>query len=394
VSLLLVASAACGDVRTTANLDDAASGTRSDASDVGADAAVGGPDAAIDGGADDCASWEPAVPFEPCDIALAERGGDLLFTVAGTYTYDTDTDELVDPNGDAVSHVGLSLEVAGESVRVVSAREVVVGPGVVWQVRGGEPMLLVAWDLVSVQGEIDASSGGSPGPGANPSVCDGGQAGGDGLPSPSGGGGGGGAFQGLGGDGGTGGGGSNQGFGGTSVEPPETLRGGCPGGSGGVGDGPSAPGGGGGGALALSARSIIAVTGSVHTGGGGGTGGQAAGGGGGGGSGGMLWLDAPVASLGKAAVLAANGGGGGAGAATLGAGQDGVAGRADGAPAPGGTPAPLGGGGGGTGSSDELAGGTGASGKGGGGGGGGGAGLIRVDGVLGKGSGALIVPPL
>jgi hypothetical protein len=396
VSLLLVASAACGDVRTNAVVDDAGdgAGTGSDAGGMGVDGG-GEPDAGMDAGADDCAAWEPAVPFEPCDIAAADRGGDLFLMAAGTYTYDSETDELLDPNGDAVEHVGLTLDVAGEGVRAISGSEIFVAADARLQVRGSEPVLLVAWQDLSVQGEIDASSAGGPGPGANPTVCEGaGQTGGDGLPSFAGGGGGGGGFVGLGGDGGTGAGSSNQGFGGSSVPPPETLRGGCAGGRGGVGDAPSTPGGAGGGALALSARSIIIVTGTVHAGGAGGTGGLESGGGGGGGSGGMLWLDAPQVGLADPAVLAANGGGGAAGAAGTAAGGDGEAGRADGGQASGGLAPGATAGGGGAGSADELAGSPGQSNTDGGGGGGGGAGVIRIDGALRTGAGTLIVPPL
>jgi hypothetical protein len=388
VSLLVALSSACGDVRTPgAQFEpDAATGTGSDAGGgAAADAAPPGVDAAVD-----CSDWRPAVPFDPC--ALLDRGGVLTLDQPGNYSYDTATDELLDPAGVAIAHAALTVDIEGGTVQLVSTEKLQIIDGAVLVVRGSRPLVLVAWDTFEIAGQIDASSAGPIGPGGNPPDCEDGQIGAPGAPSPDGGSGaGGGGFGGRGGDGGPGGGNTNEGDGGSFIPTPTTLRGGCRGGDAPGRSGSTARGGAGGGALALSAFRAVQLSGVIHAGGAGADGGEG-GGGAGGGSGGMLWLDAPQVALADTAILAANGGGGGSGSAKFSEGDDGADGRPDSTEAGGGG-GDGGAGDGGSGSSVTPDGRIGAaSTSSGGGGGGGGAGVIRIDGELQTTGGAIIVP--
>ncbi len=197
-------------------------------------------------------------------------------------------------------------------------------------VVGSRPLVLVATDLLTVSGALDASSrsSGMIGAGANGAGCSATA----GAPQGQGGsGGGGGGFGGVGGGGGKGSGGALQGAGGSLLTVTD-IRGGCAGAKGGDGD-PASGGrvGRGGGALALIAGATIRIvdTGSVFasgTGGGRGcpVGSLDGGGGGGGGSGGLIVLDAPMLSI--SGIVTANGGAGGGGC-DLGQGNDGQDGR-------------------------------------------------------------------
>jgi hypothetical protein len=165
-----------------------------------------------------------------------------------------------------------------------------------------------------------------------------------------------------------------------------SFRGGCPGGSGGVGPSTApAPGGTGGGGIYLIAGQTITIVGTIRAAGGGGGGATpqvgVSAGGGGGGSGGMIALDAPTIRV--SGVLFAQGGGGGGGGRG-GNGGSGSAALVIGNRAPGGPPAgPVstsGGQGAGLGvmtgdnAADSLD-------SGGAGGGGGGAGIIKLFGA-------------
>jgi hypothetical protein len=181
-------------------------------------------------------------------------------------------------------------------------------------VRGPRPFVVLAADIVDVQGELDAASraGNVRGPGANASTCAVGT-----RPDNSNNGAGGGAGGGFGSSGGQGGAGENGAVRGGErgmVEGyPTSLRGGCPGQPGGAGTAMVSEGGSGGGAVYIVAGIRIEITGTINASGAGGGGGMASkGGGGGGGSGGMIALAAPTIEF--TGVLIANGGGGGGGA--------------------------------------------------------------------------------
>jgi hypothetical protein len=355
-----------------------------------------------DGGDDACSTWNPAAPFEPCDIS--PRGGDLELLEEGTYLYDTDSDQLTFEGGPDITHQ--SQLIAGDTIRVLTCRHLEIAAGAELRVTGDLPLLLVVWDRADLLGTIDVSSSeaGGDGAGANPDLCaeGGARPGGGAIDVTGAGGGGGGAFGGGGGAGGFGGGAlpGIGGAGGTAFDDGDPgLRGGCPGARGGVPGGAStgAARGSGGGAIAISARLSLLVDGLLFAGGGEGLGAATdlSGGGGGAGSGGLLWLDSPAVTLNNPAVLAANGGGGGEGADTNDAGDPGEPGRATRMSAPGGSSGGNDGGNGGGGSDLDTLGGT-MGGNGGnnagGGGGGGGAGIIRIDGVL-TDEGATISPP-
>ena len=376
----------------------APSGDRRDGS-VDPDGA--GNDGGDDGGGEDCTTWNPAAPFEPCDIS--PRGGDLELLEDGTYLYDTDSDQLTFEGGPDITHQ--SQLIAGDTIRVLTCRHFEIGAVAKLRVTGDRPLILVVWAGADVLGTIDLSSSqiGGDGAGANPDICtDGGARPGGGTVDVTGaGGGGGGAFGGGGGAGGFGG-GALPGIGGDGgvafADGDPGLRGGCPGARGGAtgGTGGGARGSGGG-ALAISARLSLLVDGVLHAGGGEGLGAvtDLSGGGGGAGSGGLLWLDSPDITLNDPAVVAANGGGGGEGADSNDSGDPGDPGRASRTSAPGGSSGGNDGGNGGGGSDADTLGGT-MGGNGGnnagGGGGGGGAGIIRIDGTLAD-DGATLSPP-
>jgi hypothetical protein len=378
---------ACGDVRTsgtTLEPDAAGDGAESDA-------AVESPDDAapeVDG-AFDCRTWEPALPFEPCDLAAADRVGELVLVQKGAYTYETETDELLDPAAQPVEHTAMTIDVEGTEVQVLVVRRLQIAPGASLRARGLRPLVVAAWYGMEIAGLIDVSSGDGIGAGANPADCADGQIGQVGSADKNGGGGGGGGgFGGRGGDGGAGGGG-NDGSGGSFLSSTPGLRGGCLGGDAAGQSGGTARGGQGGGAVGLSSPAAILVAGTLHAGGEGGDGGEN-GGGAGGGSGGMLWLDAPAIAVSETAILVASGGGGGSGGPLVGGdGEDGENARPDGIQAVGGEGA---GGTGGGGSNDVPDGRVGETASTTGGGGGGGAGVIRATGELQVLPGALVVP--
>jgi hypothetical protein len=361
----------------------------------------GGADAGGDGGSR-CQGWEPTVPFDPCAIPLGEQ--DLILDLDETYTYDSDSGVLTNASGDRIEHDSALID--GDTVRVISVARLQIAVDAVLRFEGSLPIIIAAWQPAEIFGTIDASSSevGGDGAGANPAVCDGtGPNPGESLIDTPAGGGGGGGFGGAGGPGGRGGTtlGGLGGRGGDAIVDKPGLRGGCPGARGGAGvlGGDQAARGSGGGAVAVSARLVLDVQGTIHAGGGGGLG-AASGtqsGGGGAGSGGLIWLDAPTITLDMKAVLAANGGGGGEGSDSNDNGNPGDPGLADDGPAEGGRNAGNGGNGGNGSDWDTPDGTMGATGggggdAGGGGGGGGGAGLILIDGAVGD-DGAVISPP-
>jgi hypothetical protein len=261
----------------------------------------------------------------------------------------------------------------GNNFCVISARTLSVSGSV--PVVGSRPLLLVA-ETITLSGSIDATSyGGAPtGPGADDPFCSlriNGNFGTEG-----GAGGAGGSFGGVGGTGGD----CNtlRGPSGAPVaQRPASLRGGCPGSSGGLQNGSNF--GHSGGAVYLLAEMTIDLgSGTILAGGEGGGASTGGGGGGGGGSGGLIVLDAPIVSTGTALVLA-NGGGGGGGSSQSVLGSDGSE-QSSVAAAAGGMGDVTGGDG-----STGMNGAPGTTGKGsgggtvgGGGGGGGGAGYILV----------------
>ncbi|HEY8141634.1 MAG TPA: hypothetical protein VIG06_03150 [Kofleriaceae bacterium] len=361
----------------------------------------GGDDSGGGDASDVCSTWDPAAPFDPCEVS--GPGGDLELLEDGTYFYDTDTDVLTFEDGPPIPHQAELI--AGDTIRVVIAGHLEIGEMATLRPTGDLPLLLVVWGRADLIGTIDVSSSdaGRDGAGANPIACsDGGPTQGGGAIDVTGaGGGGGGAFGGAGGSGGFGGGvlPGSAGDGGTAIDSDPGVRGGCPGARGGQAGaaGPGSARGSGGGAVVVSARQIIDLEGVIHAGGGEGIGAETdlAGGGGGAGSGGLIWLDAPDVTLGNSGVLAANGGGGGEGADADDAGDPGEPGKASRMSADGGSSGGNAGGNGGAGSDSDTPGGTmGANGgnNAGGGGGGGGAGVIRIDGELDDG-GADLSPP-
>lgn len=266
-----------------------------------------------------CVDWS-ARHFVPC--ALPSPMGGLLIG-SGTWTYDTSTGVLTDPGGGASSPP--SLVVA--SGRVLSVDTFGVVQAGTLRVVGDRPLIIASWDTMDIEGTIDASSSlTSLGAGANPASCST-HAPENGRDDSSGASGaGGGALQGPGGKGGTGSSGAG-GLGGGAVPMP-LLEGGCPGGVGGRGGPVPSVGvrGAGAGAIQLTARTWIALDGTILAGGAGGGGGNAQSGGGGGGSGGMIGLEAPMVTIGPTSVVAANGGSGGGGSDSGARGGDGVTG--------------------------------------------------------------------
>ncbi|MBL4632398.1 MAG: hypothetical protein JKY56_00925 [Kofleriaceae bacterium] len=270
-----------------------------------------------------CADWTQGHSlFDPC-TDITEVTTPLGINMSGgPYTYDTDLDQLRNPNNDLVPHESDVVTFPGGSYIAIVSSNFVLGPNATLRAFGSRPLAIISWNNISIAGTIDVSSNETTsGPGANSSSC---LAAIDGVSGEhGGGGGGGGGFASIGGTGGlgrVGGGGNGTDIGGAGgagglVSAPGLIRGGCPGGAGGAGDEVNGfgAGGDGGGAIHLTARGQVTVTGTIHAGGAGGFPGfDDRGAGGGGGSGGLIRLEGNTVAVGMA-TLAANGGGGGGG---------------------------------------------------------------------------------
>ena len=260
---------------------------------------------------DPCTKWtfQPK-DFDPCMIAPADVPPPLF---TGTYVINSENGMMRGAGGP----FQLPYAISG-SVGVVSFTGLMVQQGVTIRTEGMRPLVIASTGSIQIDGFIDVSSNRSQtGGGANPTTC-GPSAGGPGTTRTNGDGGAGGGGNGA--PGGLGGEGSNVAMTGGSagsrrLTMPETIEGGCPGGSTPSGDlgTPGGPGSGGGG-IALVARETLVVNGIVHAGGSGGGGAnQNQNAGGGGGSGGMIRIEASLVMFGAASVLAANGGQGGGG---------------------------------------------------------------------------------
>jgi hypothetical protein len=221
----------------------------------------------------------------------AEPTGALTLT---STTIDTDTSPSCATN----------VLSGGTGKCVVAANTITIESGQLVHGSGGDSLVLVAHDLVTVAGTLDVASHrqGALGRGAdaNFSGCNGGS-------NASGGGGGaGGSFAALGGAGDVSGAGTSTP--GAALAPPTSLHGGC---SGRDGSGTeSGNGADGGGAVYVIAGNLVDVPGTINASGEGGDDPEdgATSGGGGGGSGGMIGLDAPTVAVGG--TVFANGGGG------------------------------------------------------------------------------------
>lgn len=266
-------------------------------------------------------------------------------------------------------------QTGGDDVCAVIASDLTVSG--ILRVVGPHPLALIATGTLRIEGTVDVSSNQgsvSAGAGADPSPCD------TTNDSPTANGGGaGGTFASIGGFGGKGNTSNAGGAPDTLIVAPTFVRGGCRGGTGGVGTLPGF----GGGAVYLAAATAIVIDGTVSAAGEGGHGSvnANASGGAAGGSGGLVGIDGPSVTIAATAVLLALGGGGAGGTGT--ANNPGLAGQDPS------TMPPLAVASGGSGSSGGAAGGGGSSTAGGnasnganslygGGGGGGGAGLIVV----------------
>lgn len=320
-----------------------------------------------------CRSWSyTADLFDPCAIPPP---GEELELHAGSWTYDSNSGALTDPDDNAsFPSSALIVEPDGIEVRVVSVERFTLLPGATLDMSGKRPLLLATWSTAEVDGIIDVTShGGLPGAGANPELCPAITAGANNT--EGGGGGGGGGFGIVGAPGGSGIDGAASGGPAGPASTTTALRGGCRGGTG--GNTLAGSGGDGGGAVAIAAYERIDVTGTIVAGGAGG--GRARGarsGGGGGGSGGFVGLTAPAIALGPTSVVAANGGGGGGGCDGSPA-IDGEDAKASTIEASGGAGQGMGGSGGAGGVRNAAAK-PGIAARRGGGGGGGGVGVVRI----------------
>lgn len=377
-----------------------------DGGNPGTDGGNPGIDAPMPIDAMGCQGWtyDPE-HFDPCTVIQPTAN---LILNAGDYTYNTDDGSLMGATAPPTEVLALVPE-----VRLIAINRLEIQSGATLRVIGSRPLLIAAWEQISVSGTIDVSSSlGAPGAGSNPMDCNA-SAPGAGTQGEAGGGGGGGG--GFGGDGGAGGDG-NEGDGsgddgakgakGSKVSTPNNIRGGCDGATGAAGDRNNGAGAGGpgGGALYLAANNVITVDGLVNASGAGGEGatGDIGGGGqtrrsggGGGGSGGYIALEATTVTAESGAFIVANGGGGGGGC-NGGDGQDGEDGREDGTQASGGPKeggdSGAGGNSGFSGQPDANDGDPNGGGNGGGGGGGGGVGHIIVHSMSFDNQGATISP--
>jgi hypothetical protein len=274
-------------------------------------------------------------------------------------------------------------------VAVLHTHAFTVANGANVRVIGTRPLVVIAGDVVTISGLIDASARDvTPGAGGFPQA-NGAGAGGAGMPNQGNDGGGGGAgFGKAGGGGGDGGNGSMKGAGGAAgpmVDRVEVLvlQGGSGGGPGAPGGCTSTtPGGAGGGAVELFSTVSITIgpNGIIDVGGGGGIGGSVCvsddSAGGGGGAGGVIFLQAPIVSV--MGTMTSNGGGGGGGASNLGGGGNGTDATEMSTAATGGTAGDTGASAGGAGGFGTTNAGNAMAATNNGGGGGGGVGRIRI----------------
>lgn len=357
----------------------------SDAGDSGIsqfDAPIGQPDGSFglsDGGALTCADWALApLLFDPCvDVPIVTES--LILDMPGLYRFDTDTGVLRDPADTIVAVTTLVVNATTEDAMVMVVGNFQLSADSSLRVAGSRSLLIVSWNSIQVDGEIDLSSTASqPGAGANSVQCNAATPGTSG--DNGGGGGAGGGFGEIGGAGGTGSAGTvNNPGGDPGLALPENFHGGCAGSVGGLGNGGGLAGSGsGGGAVFLSARSDMGIAGKIHAGGEGGRGSNGTrAGGGGGGSGGYIGLESNVLTLQAGSVLASNGGAGGGGA-NQSLGSNGEDGQASTQSAVGGQGELSPEGDGGNGGSLVSAGQSGADAQRGAGGGGGGVGVIQI----------------
>jgi hypothetical protein len=236
-------------------------------------------------------------------LDLAESAPALVVDGGGTVFFDT-VDQV---SGTTATIAGQDVEVSvvtgagtAPDILVVPVASLRVVAGTTFTPTGARAIAFVSWGDVRILGTLNMLAGRSEaveedcwGRSSDPAGAD------DDIPGP-----GGGSFATFGGNGGsvTGvSGGAGQ-AGGDLVGNEELvpLRGGCPGGSDGLG-GPGI----GGGAIQIASRTSITVPGAIAAGGGGGCVSS------GGGSGGGILLEAPVVTV--AGGLYANGGGGGCG---------------------------------------------------------------------------------
>ena len=343
-----------------------------------------GPGATGDTGNDPLCGWGyMPTNFDPC--MLAGSPADLHVTAGQQTSIDPDnpglpTTRVTQGDGSMIAVIHL------KSLTVDNNGELAIGAatdlaGVVLAVDGDA---MIMGDI-HVAGTDDPAACGNEGGAAGAN---------SGNTVDGAGGGGGGAGAADGGDGGDGNGGAKgaKGAKGAHKDNPmlSPLRGGCPGGAGGLTAGSSdtaAAGGAGGGALEISARGAVMNSGKIYAYGEGGTGApdHSEGGGGGGAGGGILLEGVTVATSG---VVCADGGSGGEGGGLTSKGNDGTVSMCTGVTAAT-TPKvlnTLGGDGGDGGYAGTTTGGTGGAGlhfnsanpNGGGGGGGGGVGWIRL----------------
>jgi hypothetical protein len=187
--------------------------------------------------------------------------------------------------------------------------------------RGTRPLVILATDTVDLTGELDVSAARGDTTnipaGFDPAAAACMHAAPPGDAANGGGGGAGGTFGTLGGSGGNGQGGALAGSALALGPPPTTLRAGCGGQTGGIGDGNSGGGGiggyGGGAVLFVAPTINIEGDADIHANGAGGSGGGHHSGGGGAGTGGMIVLWADMFVINASGKLIANGGGGAGG---------------------------------------------------------------------------------
>lgn len=280
-----------------------------------------------DSGADakQCLGFTLATNFDPC--VVGDSNGDT--TVVQKITYNTDLGMLEGSPLPGFEAGTLIDQGQGQRVRVLKFGDLYITPAGQLQLVGVTPILFVVHTM-RIEGAVDLDAAHS----AAFTACTATEGIGAGM---GGGGGGGGGFAATGGGGGEGGDAATitgRALGGAMLTGGfSPLRSSCPGRTGGAASNAvGGVGGAAGGSIQVTARDSITVSGSIRANGAGGgpassipVGAMTYGaGGGGGGAGGVIFLEAPVVTVGSTARLCANGGGGGGGAGGM-AGQAGTA---------------------------------------------------------------------
>jgi hypothetical protein len=101
---------------------------------------------------DPCIGFALVEELDSCDIVANERTGTLALNNNGVYTYNTTDGELRFNGGAPINHNSGGLQGGTTRVRYLSAANIEIGAAAELRVIGDLPLLLVAWNDLTVDG--------------------------------------------------------------------------------------------------------------------------------------------------------------------------------------------------------------------------------------------------